>query len=47
MDLGSGNWILMDSFLFLGYWFVFDLGDEKSLFYNGCLVVFSVMSCWF
>lgn len=46
MDLGSGNWNLMDSLSPLGYWFVSDPGDEKSLFYNGCLVVFCVMSCW-
>lgn len=46
MDLGSGNWNLMDSLSPLGYWFVSDPGDEKSLLYNGCLVVFCVMSCW-
>lgn len=46
MDLGSGNWNLMDSLSPLGYWLVSDPGDEKSLFYNGCLVVFCVMSCW-
>lgn len=46
MDLGSGNWNLMDSLSPLGYWFVSDPGDEKSLYYNGCWVVFSVMSCW-
>lgn len=46
MDLGSGNWNLMDSLSPLGYWFVSDPGDEKSSLYNGCLVVFSVMSCW-
>lgn len=46
MDWGSGNWNLMDSLSPLGYWFVSDPGDEKSSLYNGCLVVFSVMSCW-
>lgn len=46
MDLGSGNWNLMDSLSPLGSWFASDPGDEKSLFYNDWLVAFCVMSCW-
>lgn len=40
MDLGIGNWNLMDSLSPLGYWLVSDPGDEKSLFYNGCFSSF-------